>query len=523
MSTRTVRPSAAPCTGHDRFRTYGEFAAACTNIRPWDEAGLIIGECKRCRSTLSWEVHPTRWDEDERGPDDRTARRARRNPEGYFDNVPLEDLTDAQIRELPRSAFSEDEWGELTTSQQNEILEHPESQKRIDKLVDLFEKKYNAHSDPPNDWIISSTKDSFYQYLRERSDELVDDADDDEVERIIDANDSFPRNQVRRAISRALEDTGNYDVEVEVEAPSDTFHSESYYDTEFSIDGDEIEKAAKEMYEDEFDLATLKIDKDLPGVYRGILSYSLKKQIPRKFASIWGESNVEAEVLYNPDWGRIDRTVDRILDSEGVLEDEFEDDEGQPTDTRTKDERTVMRFPDGFYVLQLTPEEMKTEDGSYSDKGLSHCIGDPAQGFLGAVRKNKGIAWSVRRPSGKPLISIFAGLNKDGSIRDVEQVKGKSNRLVGWDLHKVGAPNKVKEHETKMVTAFIESLDVDPFLVSDLLPALSSMRDANPRWFQQLSTRWKPLPGLRSAASNPGHRVGVCKTCGGAAGGFCGK
>jgi hypothetical protein len=60
MSTRTVRPSVAPCTGHDRFRTYGEFAAACTNIRPWDEAGLIIGECKRCRSTLSFEGEPHR-------------------------------------------------------------------------------------------------------------------------------------------------------------------------------------------------------------------------------------------------------------------------------------------------------------------------------------------------------------------------------------------------------------------------------------------------------------------------------
>ncbi len=553
--SRVVRESLQPCSDefHRQQRTGDEWQALVTNVREWPGQDMLLGEC-RCGSTLSWNVLPTRFDDDGNGPEQRAKKR--KNPykstdpkntswrDTYF--VPLANLSDEEIESLPRSAFNDEEWEELPHTQQEKIWEHPESQERVDAFVEYLIDQADAHRNLPEQYIVDFCKEEFHSYLQERADELVDDANDEEVREIVDFYDGYPAGQVKRAISRALGDRKNYDYEVG-SSGEPAFYTATYHDEEFSVDPDDLIKKIRSigMFQDEFHMACLRLGKkdSVEDAYRNILrlewpwpSFSGPadeaplydktnkdpKNVPpqRVIGHLYGNVSVDADVRWDPDWRMIKRDVDNILEQEGALWEDFEEDDNRPEgDTRPEAERIVHRFPDGFYVLELTPTDMKAEG---EEQG--HCIGDPGQGFTGAVRNGRGKAWSIRTASGRPKISIFAAIypSPDGVLNIIEQVKGKANRLVGWDLRKVGPPHKVKEHEVVMATAFIESLGTDPFVVGDLLPALAAMREANPRWYQALSAKWRPLPGLGSPRENPARKAsGVCPACGGAPGGFC--
>jgi hypothetical protein len=80
--TRTLKPSTRPCLGGHKFKTYDEYEAACENIRPWPGEDMLVGECRRCHSTLAWTIHPTRYPEENpmRERSERPLGRAARNP-----------------------------------------------------------------------------------------------------------------------------------------------------------------------------------------------------------------------------------------------------------------------------------------------------------------------------------------------------------------------------------------------------------------------------------------------------------
>lgn len=50
----TFGGSACTLKSHDAIDSLEEFERQCENIRPWPGEDMIMGECKKCHSTLAW-------------------------------------------------------------------------------------------------------------------------------------------------------------------------------------------------------------------------------------------------------------------------------------------------------------------------------------------------------------------------------------------------------------------------------------------------------------------------------------
>jgi hypothetical protein len=143
------------------------------------------------------------------------------------------------------------------------------------------------------------------------------------------------------------------------------------------------------------------------------------------------------------------------------------------------EDRIIYRFDDGFYVVRLVPSEMGVEGDL-----MRMCVGDPSQGYMRAVLNGDIWILSLRTPAGRPKLTFEVAL-EDGQPHRIKQIKGKANRLPGWDLGKAPrapvrrtelAKQKIKLDEVLKAIEVTEALELDPRDVYDLGPAIMHLR-----------------------------------------------
>lgn len=471
-----------------------------------------------------------------------------------------------------RDAIDVEVWEGLPKDLRELIHEHePRSLARIDRLVAYFVDRYNSTiNDPDYSYVLESAREDLSSFLHENADHLVDRAvrngNEGHVDEIVDdfMAKGFTKKQVTDAIDEALQDTDNY-----IDEPSDngsgSFYTGSANVGSLYIEHHTYKDALVDMYDDEIEAAIEKINTETDNAfdarYRSSNSFTVEN-VKRPTFSVERDIDAYSYVDFEPDWDQIASAVEKILAN---IEPEDLEAASALADTalsrRSQSEgmRRVWTFPDGFYWFELTPEDMVAEGAhwvckthgptydvsvNYEDRtaicqecdragvsaavlpnedSLKHCIGDPQYEYPQTVERGAGRAFSLRRPSGKRLLSLFADLNLRGEITDISQVKGKANRLVGWDLSKAGV-GKLKEDEVIKTILFIRDyLKFNPLKVGDLEPALSYLGKHSTKWFEANLGPWEGPRDL----PKPNPPVGdddfeeLCHGCGGPAVGFC--
>ncbi len=491
-------------------------------------------------------------------------------------------------------------WEEVLDDEQREALveNDPDAQKRIEEVVEYFVDAYESAMEPDEDYILQSFKDNDYlsQWLNEKADELVDYAREhghgDEIDSIVaeHAEAGYTEEQVERAIDEAMRETDVYDASVGDEY-NRAFFKDMVSHGSLYVDVEGVYKTTSQMSEIELKLAIDQINSATDDVYqsrwgsdRGMTPATLQKK------NHYFERDFEAYAYVDcePNWSQISAAVEKILEDVEPEGDEVADDSTSGAERPKEpplEDRIVYKWKDGFFVLELTPKEMVAEgapylcpehgpfyppgelfaskktwpcprcsvESPYSDESLHMCIGSTSQPFLRAVRKGTGKAWSLRTPSGKKKIAIFADLGRDGNIRRIDQARGFGNRFPGFEASKRGGSGlegKFKMDEVAKVAEFISSLGptIDPGYVNDLTFGLKKIAqkaivENNQEAKKLVDKLAKMSPRFgdiyddvkeefdRTARredleepprENPDDDDGPCPHCGGARGGFCG-
>lgn len=376
-----------------------------------------------------------------------------------------EGMSRAQVRALPRDAFNEADWDSLDEADQEFILENdPESLARVKALVDAFveREKYLTKPDEQTkqQWL-NDDEEYFVQWLADQ-DEVVDDRSiKDEVEELVDTLahpddlEGDPRQRVldtRGAINEALRDANNYDISMS----GNEYRAEGLYKSRIMsaggiyFDGGELRELTDPMFPDEIEEAVKQIKHD---TYLHIKYDDLfpKYEFQQDYEVDW-------YFVATPDWDKIEAAARETLGVE-----EIEETAAPP------EQRIVYRFKDGFYVQDLLSSELKAEGAA---QGI--CVGQGQYGYAGAVKRGDTKIFSLRRPSGKPLFTIEASVDREGRVHEVRQVKGKANRLPGWDAGS-SEEGKMKDEEVKKALEFVYHLGIDPWNVRDLRPAIDKI------------------------------------------------
>lgn len=555
-----MRPSAAPCSAHShKFRTESDYLAAVENVRPWPGESFVIGECADCGSTLAWETVPkanpprvyiglswpsprglravvaqrgdkwyvrtddgshlepfvTAGIEQEIARDTSKENPMRRNPATgpttlntrgsvEIEFTPLDQLHEDQISNLPRRAFSDDEWSQIDEGVRSTITEtDAESQDKIKALAKLFIDRYEWAMDPPDD-LFARVESDFEDYLRNANDnELYEKFLNDRLAATLifrlRMNDGYTEEAIHQAVTNTLQSANAYVFTDETSEHKAAFWKgqadnggayashEDYGEVIYAPRGYAIEsepaipfERERGMYWNEIEEAALEVNRKTPIQTRDILNAIREKH---EFNAYFGDENVHY-VDANIEWQVFDAMVNVEL---GELQpDEDEDGEMPELAGATyadKEDRVVYTFADGFYVKDLVPDELAAEG-----KTMGMCVGRPDMGYGQALKDGEIRILSLRRPSGKPLFTIEARLGRSTAggiaIFGIQQIKGKANRLPGFDFGKDGSTitDNVKWDEIDKVMEFLVSWpgtsQVDLYKIHDLAPARGIARFA---------------------------------------------
>jgi PcfJ-like protein len=409
--------------------------------------------------------------------------RRRRNPEfgqhpDLFEKtptkrfVPLEDLSTDQIRALPRAAFSPTEWESLDEDDQEAIYEgDPESVKRINEFVYAFVQKYEW-STSPDRFDYSSAEEYFEEFLRLHAGKelirIADRAGYDATELIDETVGlGYTREQAEKALIEALQDQNNYEFQYDTSESGRAFFKDRVTES-FYMDNSEVGNLVEElnsktvrgslrraMFPDEIERALAEVEKRTGDMNGSGIDLSVDDVIyTNKPKHVWAKyievhDVVSQYIDADPDWDKITESVKQEL----AYEDPLGPLKGEPP----PEERVLYRWPDGFYVQDLTPQELSAEG-----KVMGMCVGRPEMGYGKAVRDKEIKILSLRRPSGKPLFTFEAALNDMGEIIDCSQIAGKANRNPGFDLGKDGPNEPIKKDEVERVIDFVIELGLDP-------------------------------------------------------------
>ena len=387
--------------------------------------------------------------------------------------VPLSELSSEQIRKLPRTAFSEDEWDELSYEDAEAIYEKdPESKKVVDRLAKELTRHLSWTIGADNvPWQEASDymEGWFDAFIADRADDLADIADREgysEVDEMRAEHPGYTYEQIDTAINAALADTNNYDYRW-------SNHREGLYSVEYQptlyveglemvswFDGtripfeDEVERAVERANEDHY------YDWDADQVWDMISKPTTKGGYYKTYES--GPLDTDYYAVAEPIWSTIRADVEADLENrprQAVVE---------VLEQTPDEDRIVCRFDDGSYVLQLAASQMPAEG-----RAMRHCIGKRQHKYIGNVEQGYAEAYSLRTSGGRPKFTIYV---EDGIV---EQVKGKSNRLPGWDLGKVGT-SKFKPTEVEHLKSCLQQMGHDPWNVSDMVPGLEGLEGQTP-------------------------------------------
>lgn len=392
--------------------------------------------------------------------------------------VPLSDLTSDQIRAMKRAQFTDDEWDELDSDDREYIEENDEeSQERVDDLAKPFIERWKWEKEPPDRrYIFERVEDSFEYWLRDRagSDSLFEES----PPRVDDALEEYARERridpsdVQFVLNQYLADQNNYTFSAEEPSERGDWGRVWYeeYQGYFYIEKSDFEDEMAVCTPDEIERAVEKINDETEN------DLDLKvKDLERTYGV---ERNFDTGIEIGA-WVNWDHCVDAC---KGML-DEIEGSGDLPDDADPEDvpeDRVVHRWPDGFYVQDLIPSELPAEG-----KAMGMCVGRPDMGYGKAVRQGEIKILSLRRPSGKPLFTFEVGLAQGTPdawvplrarmIAEVEQIKGKANRLPGFDLGKTAAP--IKRDEVARVYDFVEGAATKGYFAE---LAVDDIRDMKP-------------------------------------------
>jgi hypothetical protein len=450
--------------------------------------------------------------------------------------VPLESLTRAQLVKMKRAAFTNAEWDELDEDVREEIYENDgDSQARIAEFANPFISSYEWSQDMSQrgfhdieagfeHWLANSASHELMQRKRPRLyDELY--------------NRHGIGNDVDQMIDTAMEDSNHYSSERDRQSDDEVYSEEMR--GSFQIDGSDVEEQIEKAwpwpggerpagagictFPDELELALEKIKRDTNYTFDWDEARILRAITPRRgfMPGLEEDWDTGEYMKMYINWESVAEAVREAIDEAFAEAEDRAPDDADPTDAAPPEERVVFRWPDGFYVQDLLPSELVAEG-----KAMGMCVGRPDMGYGKAVRKGEIKILSMRRPSGKPLFTIEAELaNDDKKIYRIDQIKGKANRLPGFDLG-ADTHTPIKRDEVQRVYEFIEGSEFQKMTgppgiavddIRDAKPAAKQVNElfhAGDKWAVQLlarlgiepeKTTWTPV----AQVGNPGSACGL--------------
>ncbi len=407
--------------------------------------------------------------------------------------VPVADLTRKQLLALPRSAYRDDEWDELDDDIREYIYDHDEASKaRIHFFVRPFINIYEWEvADVTDALLLEQHGEDFHNWLASTGDP-IDHADKQEVDEVVEhyVGLGFDEEDVRSRINEAMADTSNYEEDIGScrRDPTEVYNSQIRQHLYVDIDheftmavagGDPVDMSLKEAYDalhpDELVRAIEHVNNETDDAW-WLTDERVERTMKARPDGYRGgtfDATVELDkcVVATPKWEWI----------KGDLNDEFEvsirpvEDDPAAAPAPPEEGRIFHRFKDGAYVLELHPSELAAES-----RALGMCVGDPKYGYGDAIADGETKILSLRTAGGRPKLTFEVSVD-EGVPTVVEQIKGKANRLPGWDRAREGE-GKMKADEVQKAITVVHQLGLDPYAVDDLEPALDHMEHKpNPR------------------------------------------
>ena len=403
--------------------------------------------------------------------------------------VPLELLSRDQIRDMPRTSFTPEEWKSLSATDRKYIESSKETTAR--KIVDLSELIQGMYSDANDRSENYDTDEMLTDFIRHNASFAAVPAEhryqrsvskieriatetggEDEVKALYDYAQSIggdtPYTLTDKLVD-ALEDEDNWEVEVEEWNGIEGF---GIIEIPKSIEVDsyaleDLEAATQEELNEAFESAN-RAYPESEG-FEDTLTKGVISKLPASGRSFDVEPSYIA--ILKPDWETIEENIMEEL-AELAHESEGEDQFYSVGEPEPEEDRILYTFKDGAYVLRMIPEDLR-ECG----EELGQCIKDPEYNYSAKLNKGEIALYSIRTAEGRPKITIEIGLDDDGNPVRVGDILGKGNRVVGWG----GTPGegKVKWMETQKVGKVLELLGFDPEIRS-LKGAQEAMRKLDP-------------------------------------------
>jgi hypothetical protein len=367
----------------------------------------------------------------------------------------LSEMTEDELLALPRSAFSDKEWDRLDEDIQARIVEgDPDSQARIDRMVDEFVKRHKWTTE-----FQDHMRDSIQEDIDQQISQLSEPPSTEQTATLYERfqAEGYSDLQIEKALLEAFQDNNNYEYTWDTDQYGSTFFKGSYSDS-FYMERTDLDDLLDGMYENEIEEALEQINQK---TYLSLDRKDLRKKHDldiSEYSDFYGDAD--------PDWDKIEEAVQDLL----ADEDPEKPEEEVSTDP---EERVLYRWRDGFYVLNLLASELPAEG-----KAMGMCVGRSDMGYIKAVKSGRTQIWSLRRPSGKPLFTFEVKAVAPGSKKPqlaIVQIKGKANRLPGWDLGQEGRGAFKKDEVDRVMEFLLEFKDAKlslPYEIRDLEPAI---------------------------------------------------
>jgi hypothetical protein len=473
----------------------------------------------------------------------------KKNPETYkqpdlfeeedtYRFVPMEDLTEEQLKSLPRSAFSsdeweeldedikvhilvggnpndpnlkrldfdEDDWEELPGSVQEFIYENDTSSKqRVKSLAELIAGIVTSNHD--EDQVMDYSESVIDHYMGDAEwlwnafgEEVKDWADEEMGEGNYD-EEELENAATEHGLTFANADfsiTSAHNGDISAEVPG-------FYLDQYGLEANLSEDQINDMTDDEIERAIDHADDiDSNVSYEGLDASDFRRLFDgERFSEIQKDSDYESYAI-NIDWN-----WDGVWDS---IRDAMDWEPGAPMEQfveHVPEDRVAatLELSDGVYnVIDLLPGELKRET-----KKMNHCVGKTQFGYADAIRSGRTRILSVRPDGGENVwkrtitmevtvsppdnTSNIKDLIDEDKLVRIVQMKGTRNRVPGFERPLPGQRAEVKDFnkpdEFKNMVEVANALGFVVDDVPDLQPGFHAYK------------AMKTLPGPKR---NPGRR-----------------
>lgn len=323
---------------------------------------------------------------------------------------------------------------------------------RIEKFVDYFRKhaeweiEYRTEGEG-NEYLIDAFQSELEDNVEEYAVKVRELLEEDGYPRVEDVTDE--------ELTEVLGDPDMYDFEVnknQYHRSSDALWSGGIGSLEENPDGakydDDLAALLRPLSDEDIEAAAKKLGNDSPYISFGYRNEAVDKEFfETSFFYTIGETegwHLEAK----PNINKITNALDEKLDERS----------GEPGAKPATVESIVYRFNGsndsiagasgrGMYVASLKPTELGKEGAT-----LGICVGRKDMPYCRKLRAGEIAIYSVRTEAGKPKFTIEVTLDGSGNPVRVAQVKGKANRIPGFDP---GSTSFTKPDEVRLVVEFL--------------------------------------------------------------------